>query len=577
MTDTTGPIAIRHPAPGATLAEHARAIGLLVAVVMLVGYFDLGRGDLINSLETGYALTVQEMARDGHWLIPTLNDRPRVLKPPLPFWIGGAVASVIEGDRASAELLRGLATGFGALTAVLIYLLGTRLFDRRAGLWAGLAWATMYLPVYEYSFARHDIFLAAFCVLAMLGLCKAWQRERWGWTVAGLGLVLAFQAKGPVSWVLLTLPTVCFVLLHRPVRWRYLATLGGLSLLAGLSLVPWLAFVELTAARDEWGAWYLSEGFGRAVQDFRPSNPPFYYLLIFAFVLPWASYLVAGLVIPWEKRFAARAQPLRFAWMWLVAGLVLMTLPRERETRYIVPLAAPAALLIGALVGFHVDLWRRRMYDPKAAAVWIGHAITLAVLAIALPIVLHVGGLIQMAPAIGSGAVLLAIALGVAWAFGRRHTRAAMVLTVVFGVAMNIGWQTAQNRAPLNNDPLRGKAAEVIAIVGDQRIISWPHRPPNVLIYYMGRSAPNLTEHYRAPDSVGDTRDVLRHWLAAEAPAELFIITPGADADALRAAAAAADYAARPALDLTTRKPREADEYNALLFLYRLTRTPDAG
>ncbi|MFA7238327.1 MAG: glycosyltransferase family 39 protein, partial [Phycisphaeraceae bacterium] len=338
--------------PKSEIRNHFAAIALIILVVFLIGFHDGGRRDLLNSLENGFALTSHEFARDGHWLVPTQGGSPRTVKPPLPFWIAATA------DRLTSPLgvdplvaMRAASVGMGAITAVFIYLLGCQMFDRRAGLFAALVWATCMQSAMELRYARHDIYLVAFCAVAMLGVWRAWRHQRFGWTITAIGLILAFQAKGPISWALVVLPAIIWALMHRPIRWRYIAAMIGLMLLAGVLLLPWLVAFQHAIGEDKWYAFWW-EGFARFRSDKAPKDiEPWFYVQYFAAMMPWSIYFIATLITPFEKRFGDREQrePMKFLWLNVVVGLIFLTLPRDKAERYEVPLMACSALLIGHL------------------------------------------------------------------------------------------------------------------------------------------------------------------------------------------------------------------------------------
>ena len=583
---TTEIVCLRAPDPGATARQHVRAMLLIALVVGSVGYFDLGRRELLNSLETGYALTVQEMVRDGQWLVPSLNGRPRLVKPPLPFWISAAVCKVLHGDRAPLATLRAVSIFTAIIAAWLVYALGCRMFDRRAALWAAIVWATCFIVVYETRYARHDIYLVAAVHLAMLGIYMAWQRERLGWWITLAGLVLAFQVKGPVSWLLTVVPTLAFVLLQRPIRWRFIAGLIAMMLLGGLSLLPWIIAVDRAVAFDVVDL-YRWEAIDRVVSENAPWVPPWYYVQYVAYVLPWTAYLVAGLVVPFDRNYAARRQPLRFAWLWLVIGLAAMSIPREKTARYVVPLIAPGALLIGQVLSFHVDLWRRRLRDPGALPLWVGHGVLVSVAAVVLPVL--------AATQYGFG-LPLALAMGVPLLIAggacvmlmpiRRDAWRGAIASAVFAALFTMAFFYANQYAPGVHEAYQQKAVELNAIVPrDEHLISWPDQPPYALIFFADRTAPTIANTYfaqqayagrsdldinavlRAPDRNAKLLDL---WLGDHRERPIFVIVPGEAESQLVARAEAAGLAARTVLDLTTPEPRKPSERRDPLAVVRL-------
>ncbi len=574
MTDAHDAIALPSPDHSATPRQHAWAILAIVALTAVLGYFDLGRRDLTNSLEVGYALSVQEMVRNGDWLVPRLNERPRLVKPPLPFWVGAAAAELTTGDAAPMPTLRAVAAGMGALAAVCVYFLGVSMFDRRAGLWAGLAWATMFLAFLEYRYARHDIFLTAAVALAMLGIWRAWAKQRGGWPLAALGLILAFQVKGPVSWALVVLPAVVFAIAHRPIRWRFIGGVLLWALTAGLSLLPWVIAVQQAAGVD-FRAQYEWEAIGRFTSAIAPYQPPWYYLQYVAYVLPWTAYLIAGLVVPFERKYAARGRALRFAWVWLVVGLAFMTLPREKTSRYAAPLLAPGALLIGQIIAFHLALWREKRRDPAAGALWIGHTLTLAGVAIVTVVVA-----VRMAHplALILGVAMVVVTAGVGMYFRRNRIRQAMVLSVAFAGLALFSFALLQQLPPHNTEPNRALADKVVEVVGDAPIVGWPADPHHALAYYTNRSMPavanrflvheylpnvereDLRDRWRDPNTrAADQAAALGNWLDQQPGEVAYIVASTPRLDELLALAEQRGARARVVMDLTTVRPHTGE------------------
>ena len=125
----------------------------------------LGRQDVTASHEGRVVETAREMLETGDWLLPHLAGKLRVQKPPLPYW---AVASFwkISGtlDVALARLPGAL---LGALSALLVIDLASRLFGDLTGVISGLVWISTYFIVDEFRKAMADPYLAFFTLLAV--------------------------------------------------------------------------------------------------------------------------------------------------------------------------------------------------------------------------------------------------------------------------------------------------------------------------------------------------------------------------------------------------------------------------
>ena len=104
----------------------------------------LGARDLWNPDEPRYGEVAREMRASGRYLVPHYNGRLYTQKPPLMFWAMAASGVLLgELDETAVRLPSALA----AIGSVLVvYALGRRLFDRRAGWLAAMAFATSAIP-----------------------------------------------------------------------------------------------------------------------------------------------------------------------------------------------------------------------------------------------------------------------------------------------------------------------------------------------------------------------------------------------------------------------------------------------
>ncbi len=189
-------------------------------------------------------------------------------KPPLIAALIGAAGAVC-GDgtfcvRVASPLLH-------TVTAVLVFLIGRRLYDERAGLWAAISFATLPGISLSAGIISTDVPLLAAWALALLGVVGLVQ-EREGWAPAfalGLGLGLGLNAKYamvffPVSlavWMIAT-PSAR-PLLRDPRLWAGLA-LGAALIAPNLAWNAANKFATFahTADNAKWGGSLLKPGKG---------------------------------------------------------------------------------------------------------------------------------------------------------------------------------------------------------------------------------------------------------------------------------------------------------------------------
>src|SRR6185369_5649874 len=104
---------------------------VLVIVVALAIFLDLGRPDFWDPGESRYVETVREMWTSGNWLEPTLNFVSYYDKPAGFFWLVGAAFALFGHTEWAARLPSALAA---ALTIVLLVGFAWRRVGARAAL-----------------------------------------------------------------------------------------------------------------------------------------------------------------------------------------------------------------------------------------------------------------------------------------------------------------------------------------------------------------------------------------------------------------------------------------------------------
>jgi hypothetical protein len=137
--------------------------------------------------------------------------------------------------------------------------------------------------------------------------------------------------------------------------------------------------VEPAVLLGRWWSEVTREG---ATND--PSSPWYNYFAIVPLAYPWVVFLIVGLILAARELRLRSNQPLLLAVFLLVVPLVVMSLFRDREARYVLPMAGPAAIVAAWGVRAHMISWRHWRTEDSIV-VWV-HWIALAILAIGLPL-----------------------------------------------------------------------------------------------------------------------------------------------------------------------------------------------
>ena len=422
----------------------------LAAVASLAFLGFLGSTELWGKREQRAAAEALDTVDQGHWLVGSIQGRPRLEKPPLPRWIT-AGSMIISGRR--DEVAVRLPAALGALAVVaLAYAWGRAAGGRAVGLASGFALAAMPFFVVEMRQAGNDGFLTLFSTLGLFALGRRLglvgphaagaAREpgpvAWTW-LGGAAVGLGFLCKGPVIWLWVGVPLAGCLLAERRLRagLRLLGGRGGpatVAIVAALTLAwPVAVAVQHPAA---WGVWGLEIGQKTGALGIDHGNPRgSIWIEALGTTLPWTPLALAGLLGPLRVRLRLRlrridrgagaagtgASASALAWWTAVGPLVVLGLWDVAKPSYYLPALPAVAVLVG--LGWIRLTARARDLAPGWPArtilqvAWSG----LFAAAVAAPVVAH-----EVAPAWFVPTLMASLTLGSAalasarcWHLGR--------------------------------------------------------------------------------------------------------------------------------------------------------------
>ena len=450
---------------------------LFWSFALLILAAGLGLRDPWPADEPRFALAARQMVESGNWLFPHRGSELYSDKPPLFMWLQASLLW-LTGNLRIAFLLPSLLAALGTLWCVVD--LGTRLWTRRVGLYAGWAVLLTIQFTWQAKKAQIDPVVVFFIALSCYGLLRHalrgpdWRMWALGWAAAGLGTI----TKGVGVIALLMLLPAAFaslrgwpgVRLHArdPRFW-----LGPLAFAAacGVWLLPMLV-AALGQRSPEYAAYVddllFRQTLTRYADSWHHGQPAWYFIevaltawLPTVLALPWA-------IPAWRRRLRRRDARILLSLAWVVLVFVFFSIPSGKRDMYILPalpmLALPLAPLLPGI-----------LRKPGAQRLLLGFVVVFSAVALLAGIAMLVGDpgferkLMEGRDAhvgTGLGAMFAAVGaagIGAALWFGRRRSAQALVallatLWVLYGL---VG-------APLLNDgsSARGLMRNVGAAIG---------------------------------------------------------------------------------------------------------------
>ena len=356
------------PPEGRRAGSRATLIVLLASAAALfaAGMHTLSLPSFDDAL---YARWGVEMARSGGSFTVTRMGEPEFAKPPLQFWLL-AVSFGLLGENDAAARLPSLL--MACATLLLVFRLGSRLFDERTGLTAA---ALLVVTPYFVENARGsmlDLPLAFWICVSMTLFVEGRRRPRLH-VAAALPLAAGILTKSVLG--LLPVAIMAALCLHPHWRPRRMAPLAlgavlGLSLGATWTVDQWFRFGSEFVIKHYW-----DEFGGRAVREFDVAAIAIAYpLLLLQHFQPIVIPGLLGAAGPIRNlRRAAPGELLLAAWVLL--PIVLCAVSAQAQ-RYVFPILPPLALC--------ASVWLRRALPTveRHLAARIAPAVALAAAAV---------------------------------------------------------------------------------------------------------------------------------------------------------------------------------------------------
>lgn len=339
---------------------------------------------LLEPDEARYAQIAREMSDNGSWVVPTLQGKPYLDKPPLLYWLVRLSYALFGISEEAARLIPALAV-HGAI--LLVYLLGRRSLGERSALWGALLLTVAPGFVGMGRLLILDgllTFFVTLCIFAAFEAIRGDRLARGWWLLSAVACGFGILTKGPIALILLVPP----ILTHRwlsaqriSIGWKNVLLYLGIALAVNL---PW--YIAIYRHEPVFLRYFFWEhNFLRFVQPFDHLQPIWYYLpIVLGGLLPgtillyaFFRYLISGN----EEHAQTRSLALGF---WLLAGLwcvLFFSLSGCKLPTYVLPAFPFLTLAMGDFVAR--TKWNRSHWSKTGIAVTAG--LLLFALYVALP------------------------------------------------------------------------------------------------------------------------------------------------------------------------------------------------
>jgi hypothetical protein len=327
-----------------------------ILLMILLPLFLLGVSNhgLWTADEPRVAEIGREMAVNGNWVVPMLNQKPFLEQPPLYY---AAIAATFKAyGRVSDGVARLPSVIFAFAGCMALFFLGRLLFGARTGFISAVILATSF----EYFRVAHwlvvDSALTCFILTAMVlfahgYLSKNTKQKLVFYILFYLSCGLAFFSKGFIGIAIPALTILVFLVLDRNMR-----ELLRMRLWLGICIFFVMTLPWFFGLWNQGGSEYLQVFLVRNhLQRFLAGGPtghhqPFYYYFA-GFpegFLPWSLLLVPVIFFSfWKSKGLPDLQRtgLLFLKCWFLTGFIFLSFASTKRILYMLPVFPPFAML----------------------------------------------------------------------------------------------------------------------------------------------------------------------------------------------------------------------------------------
>jgi len=311
----------------------------------------LGKRDLDYGDEPRVAGITAEMARTGDFVVPRLNGRIFLEKPPLYFWASSIAFRLLGENNYSARIISALAALGGVI--IVFFLARAMKMSITGAFMSGFVLAT---SVEYWSVGRTCLIDMTLCFFITASIASFYllinsEVKRYIWfPVFVLSLGCAILTKGLVGFAIPISAIGFYLIVKKDFSFKH-----WLMLVIGIALscIPysiWLLLLYNNLGKDAVYETFWTNNFGRFTGGYAQHICPFYYYLkkFPGQFLPWMLFLpLAGYFLIRDIRKSDKAKPLLFIFSWFVIPFVLLSISAGKRSIYLVPLYPAAALIVG--------------------------------------------------------------------------------------------------------------------------------------------------------------------------------------------------------------------------------------
>ncbi|MEO6131269.1 MAG: glycosyltransferase family 39 protein [Saprospiraceae bacterium] len=365
---------------------------IIIVMLSVIFFFPfLGSVHLFDWDEINFAECAREMKVLHDYSRVYIDFRPFWEKPPLFFWMQSTAMSIFGVSEFAARVPNAIC---GIVTLLVVFIFGTRLFDRKFGLFWALAFGGSIFPHLYFKSGIIDPWFNLFIFISIYYfMCYHWKKNNSDKAYltnrpltyivsSALFMGLALLTKGPVAFFIFSTVMLLYLFYNRLRIYFNWMHVGIFILVMLMVTLPWYAYETLKN-----GPWFITEFIRYQYRLFTTHDAGqrgflgYHFVVILLGCFPASVFAVPSFFkMPFNTRYEKDSKICMFLLFWVV--MILFTLVKSRIIHY----SSLAWFPISFLAAYSFYKWDRKeknlpKYIPYLITI-IGGSISAALVAL---------------------------------------------------------------------------------------------------------------------------------------------------------------------------------------------------
>ncbi|MGA3111538.1 MAG: PQQ-binding-like beta-propeller repeat protein [Candidatus Bathyarchaeia archaeon] len=337
------------------LQAHPDTVFILgILVFSAVFFINLGSGVLQTADEQTYSQWAYHMVKTGDYLTPWAYGAISFMigKPPMLMWMMSLSYQVFGITNFASRIWT---AGFGALSLVIIYYLGKKLYNRPVGFTSAIVLGTFLTYFVFARYAMTDVPLTCFALASVYFFVLSEEKENAirNAVLSGLFFGLALMTK-QIAALLIPLILVAYLIAtKKSLRFLFTKTFNLFWSVGLLLFSPWLTYMAVRFGNQFWRWYFIYADVTRSAGTLEGHLAG--YLFYFNFLAHnenwlWLALLPIATGLCAYNTFFRRSKHDALIFLWMTIVLLVFSFAQTKIYWYIMPVFPAFAIAISSLL-----------------------------------------------------------------------------------------------------------------------------------------------------------------------------------------------------------------------------------